>query len=412
MDPAIALKLLTDFSIYLAFAGLILPSMAAAVPALCIAACAALSSCFENKRMSVRVLCFLPAAVVLALSIRSVGFAVCTLPLLLYAMVSALTGRVAIDRDEFLMYFRPVTAILIVSVLLGLFFEREGTTVDENALPMAAAALLLGTILLRTLRHTVSTRCEKRFIVANLLAPVAVIAVAFALAKMGLLSLIGDGLSLFYEKVIFPILIGLAYAIYGVIWGIEQVFRLLFRSKTQEGNEPAPMELGELGGELLPEGGENGSLLVEQILIAIGILLAITAAFFLFKRMLGRRGERAGAGGNETREHVDQTGGPRSVFSMFAPKTANEQVRKVFIKFMKKMREQGAVLTPFDTSESICARAKEVFSDAEAITELRAIYIAARYGANETGKDDVRRAKALFERIKKSAPAVGDAKEE
>ena len=401
MDPAVALKFLTDISIYLAFAGLVLPSAGAALPAFFAVLSALGCYLVEEKKPLLRALCFLPAAVVLIVYVRSLSAAILALPPFIYAAYAAWTGRVSTDRDEFSMYFKPVAAMLCVALLLGLFFDREGVLVLQNALPMTAVALFFGTILLRTLRHTESTRREPRFILVNLAAPVGALIAAFVLYQAGFLTALGAGLSFFYEKVVYPLLLGLAYAIYGVIWVFQKGFEFLFRSRIKEPAEEEPAFLGELGGEAPSLDAGEGSPLVDQILTALLILIGLALIILLFRRMLGSRAARSASSGAEERGRANSAKAQPRGFSPFAPRQPEELVRRLFQKLMLKARAGGGVLTPTMTSERICGIAGEVYTDAEAIHAFRALYLAARYGG-VIEKSDLKHARTLYDRILKS----------
>lgn len=401
MDPASALKLFSDLFLYLSLAGLFAPSMKMALPLMGAAALASVSLLLyeRNVKTLYRVLVLLPAACCLLL-IRSLSDAFLLIPPLAYLCATALTGRSAVDREEFLAYFKPAACILLVAIPAGILFDRGSGRTLQNALPAAVILLVFALLLLRTLRHNPITRREPRSVLMNFALPLAAVLLAFLFLKLGLLSLLGNGLGFVYDKVLYPLILGLAYVIFGIIWVFQKVFLWLFRNRIEDSGTGFSANIGSQEAELGIAAGE-GSDLVGKILTALGILLGAAILFFLFRAVIGRRAEQLAMEETDDRRNANAPEQKKPRPSIFAPRTPREQVRRYFKKTVQRAEDAGIAISDAYTSEKIVACAAQKF-DREALFALRALYIRARYSYHEITKADAREAKRLFEEIKKS----------
>ena len=84
---------------------------------------------------------------------------------------------------------------------------------------------------------------------------------------------------------------------------------------------------------------------------------------------------------------------------LLAPRTPREAVRWYYRKFLLKARAGGIQVEPFDTSESV-ARSSEALFDPVLLSDLRSIYIAARYSPESVTDDDVKKIRELYGRLK------------
>lgn len=397
MDAAIVLKLFCDMALWFAAAGFFAPTLPFALPALLFAACGSASAALAEKKPVVRLLPLLPALLVF-LWVHSWADALVLVPPCAYVLFAAAAGRFGVGYDSFAGVFKPAAAILALAVLSALVFAPAGVAA-KNALPYAVLYVIAGVLLLRLLRHDEAARRSPRAFLLGVAAPLAAVAAAALLTGAGALGALGDALGFLYRTLVAPVLMGLAYAVYGVAWAFARVLRFLFSPSGGDGNGE-PVALPEIpdAGELLPERGE--SPLVTQILIALGALFTLFAAYLLFRKLLGTRVAAAGFPANETRSRLD---GPPPVQKRapFHARTPRDAVRRVYRRFLLLVEDAGTKLPPSATSLDAVNAAAGYF-DAAPAGQLRELYLLARYSAHEITRTDAKRARFLLEAVRKS----------
>ncbi|MBQ2770130.1 MAG: DUF4129 domain-containing protein [Clostridia bacterium] len=399
MDPSVILKILADLCLYFGVAGLILPA-GEALPALCIMGVVGAAQALLQERQVrplFRALALTPLLGVLFF-VRSGQLAFLILPPTVYVAVLCYTGRVALSREQFLGYFRPIILFLAAALLLLLLFAREGKAM-ANALPFAAAGFLFGAMLLRTLRHVRTTRRHPRFIFINLGIPLLLTLLAFLLAKLGLAGALKDGFGFVYQSLIMPLLLGLSYVIFGVVFLFQKLLSL-FESKESASAAQFEANLGALESELGVMAGESSEL-VGKILVAMGILFGLVLLYFLFRSMLGERLEKPIAEDAGSVSRTLSPDRPKERKKLLAPRTPEEQVRRYFKKILQLSREAGITYLRSDTSERAAKRASAVF-DPKGMEELRSLYIRARYSPKGVSREEVRQARGIYEALKKA----------
>ncbi len=397
MDAAIVLKLLADMALWLAAAGFFAPTLPFAAPALLVAACGSASAALAGKKPPVRLLPLLPVLLVF-LWIHSWADALVLVPPCAYVLFAAAAGRFGVEYDSFAGVFKPAATILALAVLSAFVFAPAGAAA-KNALPYTVSYVIAGVLLLRLLRHDEAARRSPGALLLGVAAPLAAVAAAVLLTGAGALGALGDALGFLYRTLVAPILMGLAYAVYGVAWAFARALRFLFSPSGAEGNGE-PVALPEIpdAGQLLPERGE--SPLGAQILIALGALAALFTAYLLFRKLLGTRVAPAAFAANETRSRLD---GPPSSQKRapFYARTPRDAVRRVYRRFLLLVEDAGTKLPPSATSLDAVNAAISYF-DAAAAGQLRELYLLARYSAHEITRADVKRARTLLETVKKS----------
>ena len=398
MDPSVVLKIFTDLCLYFGVMGLILPAREAAPALLIIGLMGAVQAVLyeKNVRSLYRALALLPMGLALFF-VRSGQLALLILPAMAYVAVLCYTGRVALSRERFLLYFRPLCLFLAAALLLLLLFAREGKAM-ANALPFAVAGALSGVMLLRTLRHARTTRRHPRFIFINLGIPLLLTLLAFVLASAGLAGALKDGFAFVYQRLIMPLLMGLSYIIFGVVFLLQKLLSL-FESKESASAAQFEANLGALESELGVIAGESNEL-VGKILMALGILFGLVLLFFLFRSMLGERLEPPIADDPGHAGRADPPERSRERKKLLAPPTPSEQVRKHFKRLLQQSRENGVTFLISDTSERAAKRASSVFGEA-GMMELRNLYIRARYSPDGVSREEAKRAKTLYDQLKK-----------
>ncbi len=397
MDAAIVLKLLCDMALWFAAAGFFAPTLPFALPALILAVCGSAGAALAPQKPAVRLLPLLPVLLVF-LWIHSWADAFVLVPPCAYVLFAAATGRFGVGYDSFVGVFKPAAAVLALATLSAVVFAPAGTAA-KNALPYAVIYVIAGVLLLRLLRHDEAARHSPRAFLLGVAAPLGAVLLAVLLTGAGALGALGDALGFLYRTLVAPILMGLAYAVYGVAWAFGKALRFLF-APSGDGGDSGPMVLPEIpdAGELLPERGE--SPLVAQILIALGALAALFIAYLLFRKLLGTRVAAASFSANETRTRLDGPSAAKKRAPFYA-RTPRDAVRRVYRKFLLLVEDAGGRLPPSATSLDAVGAAAAYF-DAAPAERLRELYLLARYSAHEIARADVKRAKTLLEAVKKS----------
>lgn len=403
MDPAVLFKLLTELSLWFATAGLFLSSFASVPvyvgPALAVAGL--VSSCVPEKKRALRILPSLAAAVALSvLFIDSFASALLILPPAVYVVMLAVTGRYVPDRGEFIDFFR-IAGLVLPIVIVGAALLGAKEAVLSSGLPNTLVFLLGGVMLSRLLRHDESTRRRPRFILLGVGAPLLACALALLLSRPGILSAAGKLLSLFYDYVVSPILMLIAYAMFGLLWLIQALIKVFVVQKEYE-----PAELDIDFGDISNQFGEaeeyagNGNAF-ESVLIALAVVAFILAAFFLFKKLMSSRRSNT-VSQSETRERLTiETERPK-LASLLRPKTPAEHIRSIYARFLRKAESLGAVIKDGDTTDVISDKTSGIF-DRESIDSLREIYIEARYSGHTMTRANVAAARDAWSSLKKSA---------
>ena len=203
----------------------------------------------------------------------------------------------------------------------------------------------------------------------------------------------------FDRYTIVGLLCALPYLIFGVVFLFQKLLSL-FERKNSAGASQFEANLGALEEELGAAVG-SGSDLPAKILLALGILGGLVLLFFLFRTMLGERMEKPIAEDSHRTGRTDPPQRPRERKNPLAPRTPEEQVRRCFKKLLQQSREAGVTFLISDTSERAAKRASAVF-DPKGMEELRSLYIRARYSPEGVSKEEAKRARGVYEQLKKA----------
>lgn len=400
MDPAVLLKMLADLSLWFATAGTLLPGAVTGASAPAVFALLSLSGTLgslpDEKRARLRFFALIPLACS-GFFITGLESALLFAPPMLYTAAAVILKRYSFDRAEFASFYKKAVCALAVWLLLALLFggaERIGGSVAVFSVCFAAC----GVTLLRCLRQEASVRREPRFMLLCMAAPAVVTAAAVVLSLPQVTSAMGTALKFVYQNLISPILMLFAYVMVGVAYVVGAVIgEIKPADPTKNELELGKTELGEDMEKYLRSARQSES--AKQVMIALGICAFLAVAFFVFRRMLGRKkSSDALRQTAEIRSAASPYKNERPLASLLRPRTPAGLVRGYYARFLRRAEAAGIDLPLFFTSEMISLAVRGAFPE-DAAEGLRGIYIRARYGGTVT-REDAKRARAFLDRLK------------
>ena len=287
-------------------------------------------------------------------------------------------GRIYTDRGEFESHFSFSGKVLATMILGFIAFNRVGGAISV-AIPYLIVYLLSGVCLMRILRE------EKKLTAGRNIAVMLILllgSIALAIAQTPHILLVAAGF--LYRNVVVVILLGLAMAIggvvYGIIWVIAKIVGLFgFGGRANE----VQAELGEAAQDIFEEvsGGTFRGLPAWLEVAAMG-LLALAVAFVVFmilRRLLGNKTEnRKPRLYTEEQESIQKIDHQNKKSGRFRPTKPRQIVRWYYRKYLKEGVSRGLEPAPADTSLCISQKYSQSFPESEA-EKLRDLYIRARY---------------------------------
>jgi len=337
-------------------------------------------------------------AVCLVLMIVTPG-GLAALPMMAYLPLYVYNNRRAADYDYAADRFRHSLIAAGIGMLLGLLFHA---THWKDGLPWLFLYFTLNMALLRLLRHDDRVARSVRFRLINLGGVAMVCALGFGLSQPGIVSVIRAGWRWFLDNVILNLLALMLYLIRAVLFVGAWLVSLFGHS--DEGFDFAMLKPQEGGQEFaLPRMAEEVRALppfVRLLLQGVGIAL-LAALVFVILRALSRRVARSDVpSGTEERESLEDDAAPRPRL-LRLNRHSEDGVRQQYRRALLLIRARGGRVAPtMNTLQIGQENASAV--DAGALEELRRLYLPVRYGGRAATREDVRQAKAVYDRLKKS----------
>ncbi len=319
------------------------------------------------------------------------------LPMLVYLPLYVYNNRRAPDYDYAADRFRHSLIALALVVLMALLFRSEHW---QDGLPWLFVYFTLNIALLRLLRHDDGVARSLRFRVINLGGVALVCAVGFALSQPGIVAVVKAGWRWFLENVVLNALALIAYLIQWVLYLGARLLMWLGMSGIESDAMPDINPVAGLGSGLPRTAREIRALppVVLFLLKATGVAL-LAALAFLILRALSRRVARAEfAGASEEREALDAAE-PRPRHSRLR-RGAENGVRQWYRRSLLLLRGRGGRVSPTMNTLQILEQ-NTAAADPDALRALREVYLPVRYGGREATREDVRRAREAYERLKK-----------
>jgi len=407
-------KILTDLALYFAFGTYIFAWMGHRPPVMgpFLIMLVTAMICYALRRKQPEILRLLP----LSLMLFCFLFPENILDSLLLAPACLYVGFVAkrqlfrleynTQHDAFLFGVKLLPLLLAPS-LLTLDFEQ----LEQGALPFVVLYLVCGVLLMRMLRHDEATIQQTRFKLQNAAAVIVCCILGYELSRGTALRAGARLLSLFYHKVISPLLMLVAYALSFFIYLFTLFLKLFF--KDIEVTRPESSYT-----ETIPStpdvSGTNPVqfppwlVLLGKILLVAVILLLV---FLLLRRLL-RRGKpiQERIGSSETREGMNPVRKePRLSKDLFAPQDPRQAIRFYYRKFLRLYLSMGLPFNRSKTSAQIQEDAAPYF-EKDLLTAFRKLYIKARYSTSESTPEEAAQAKKLYHALKAQKSAAASKK--
>jgi hypothetical protein len=403
MTTVVILKILADVGLYYTIAGFFAALFGASaepmflsVPIL--ALCVTLSYCLREKG-NLRFAPFVLLLSLLLLPNTGIASLIAALPFAVYAILISAKRLYIPDWTQQVDIFSFFWKIFIVIFVIGLVGQKM-QVITSVVIPMAVISGGCSILLMRSLRHEPEVYCEKKYQITNIIAIVLVGIAALLLSSKVFIAACVWLIKALYSYVISPILMGLIYVVLGLMQGIAWLASFVKLGFKKPDDENA-LELNITSAEDLfdfEEQADTGNT-VEKVFIAIGILILAFIAFKFFKYIMGKKSETNEKPAETVRYRAD----PRKNSDTKPERgSAVARVRAQYRRFLKLCKDNGIVPEKSDTTRDINSLCQLTF-DNELTSELREIYINARYDGAAT-KEDAANAKKICDEIKKKIP--------
>jgi hypothetical protein len=401
MDPSFVVKLICDLSLWFCTAGFILSFFGASGSAfgavgIMVLSCA-LCGALQEKKPALRLLPLILLAFC-GFWLRSAADALLLIPPCFFCVWLCVRENFSPDYSECSGYFKKAAVALLLFALLT-SIAGGAARLETYTLPYLISFLFCGVLMLRLLRHDEQKRREWRLWIVVLASLAVCCFLALLLSSEPLLSAAGKGLGALYGKVVSPVLLGFAYLIAFLGWFFWQVIHL----NNFGGGMPFSKEpMREMNQDFSVSGavGGEGSDMVVKIVMALVVIVFIALAFAIFRMLARANGRlRQSTGVKESRHRTADEKGSLSVRSILAPRSPREAVRWYYRKFLLRAKAGGLVIKPHDTSESIGRNAESLY-DPGLLSELRKLYIVARYSSEAVTKENARQARSIYVKLK------------
>ena len=293
--------------------------------------------------------------------------------------------------------FRYSLIPLGITVLLALMFQSPSWTRGLVYLMMYFA---LSVTMLRMLRHDIQVARSPRFRIMNLMSVAGVCAVGYGLSRPEAVAVMRRVWRLFADYILLNILRLVGYAFELVFYLLSWLVMALGITPNTDVPQLPQMNLGE---DVPLEYAERAELspvhpVVRALLLLTGIILAAVIVYLLLRllsRRISRTEERNVTDVRETLPDETVSGGRRP-----RRRGGAEGVRYYYRKALLLIRAREGRVTPCMNTLQIEEENAAQF-DAEAMKELRRLYLPARYGEGGANADAARLARAAYERMKR-----------
>ena len=400
MSIAFFAKFICDLSLWFCTAGFVLSyygAQAKPVALLAMAVCCAAASSLHLKKPHIRLLPLLLLAAPLFL-IRTPADAMLYLPPVFYCIWVCIRNRFSLSYYNSYAFFKSASLVLLTLSIL-LLLMGQASRIEHFSLPFVISFLFSGVLTMRLLRHDDDLHRDWRLQLIDLSSLLAFYFLAFLLSSPVFLGILVKALGLLFRFVLSPLLLGVAYLMLGPIWLVLKLFsfvkyQALPEHKRETMIDDSSFNLTSLIGDVQKEGS------LELILAALGIVAFLTLAYWFFRRIAGDVAKHKEGGVHEFRNAAPVAPSLAFLRQIWAPRTPRDAVRHYYRRFLHQVVVAGGFeLRPCDTSESILRSLVDRY-DPALLSELRGLYIVARYSSGPVTREDARRAKELFGRLK------------
>jgi len=392
------MRILTDLSFYYAFASFVAVCYGGqyAMAGLLLQTVCFMLSAALRKNRALRLAALLPMAVFWLLPDVGLADTLLFLPPAAYLVWQVYRDMYPLTWSRqvelFSVFWKCYAGFVLSLLIFGMIAELNAASV-----PIAVIMLVDSVLLMRTLRHEPETYCRRRFQLMNAVSVTAVTAVATLISTEFFLRTCLSLFKLFYNTFILPVLLLgvmiLMYILRAVIWLASAL-----NIGLPEQREEVQIQMTGMA-EYLDLTDITGKPVGKEILILLGVVVTVSLLYLFFRWMnrIGWRENKAAALGEIRTTAAEDASVPAVKLSHRSP---IQRVRAQYRKFLKLYLSSGGELGKSYTSKDVNEEAKQRRFLPEAASELRAIYIRARYAGTAEPKD-VSRAKELYGELKK-----------
>lgn len=299
-------------------------------------------------------------------------------------------------------YSENFKKFLIVGFVLILMTVISGSkAMEEMIYPYGLIFFFCGAVLMRMTRHDREIIENKRFTVINTGSVIAAIIAGIFFSSSFFLSALGTLFKGIYFNIIAPVLLFILTVLMYLLWPLFYLFGLIppIDIKQQE-VEYAPSAAETLGLDDNYYG--QGSQIINTIVIALLILIALYFAYKFFKRMsdVYLRQEK-NKGVIEERTAIDENNIKGKQDKIKDP------IREAYKKILLILKARGEELLPKTTTMDISDISSEIVDNDKA-SEIRSMYIKIRYGEEKAEKEEIKEFKRLYSEFKKASKKKED----
>jgi|GEM_PF-774341 len=311
-----------------------------------------------------------------------------------------------IKKDEYYIdyyIFKDLFAKLIIAILaliLVVFIINWLELLKIASLQYIIIFIISGLYLLRTTRHSKDVITNKMFTIINVTVIIVTCIICIILSSDMAINAIIYVLKLIYDKICVPALIGVAYAIMGIIWIFMKFISLFVNTN----NDIMPMEdllKMEEKAENFVDSFENNETYFLVLHILAYVLIAILC-IYLLKKFLSKRNRKLDDEVEGIRQYrsflEDNSKANKKRKQIF--KGSINQIRYWYRKFLVLCHKRNIDIAISDSSQSIHEKSCDVFVNSKQELEgIREIYRRARYSEEIISNQDVKKIKSIYKNL-------------
>ena len=315
------------------------------------------------------------------------------IPGLFYAVYLIVCKKLDTDWDRQSDFFSKAWKIFLAFGAFVCLIGKSQVFV-QRAVPMAILCLTTSVLLMRMLRHGPDIYLDKKYQSKNFLILCSLLVATFVLSSRFMLNTVLGLFGFIYNRLVLPILTFFITCLTGIIGLILRLLSWFHLTdvKFEESHLSGSITENPLAESMNSATTQNPA--AKLVFAIIGILALLVGTFFLFRWLSSRKelDNKIAPGILLSREELPDKQSERSG-------TTVNQVRRVYRKYLKLCKSYGAKITKADTSASIESQSRIIFDSISENSEIRDIYIQARYN-NQATKSDLKKLKQMYQIIK------------
>lgn len=326
------------------------------------------------------------------------------LPVLAYMGYLTHCGRMDLSRenrkDVLLLFCRSYPIFFVLFALLG---GLENLL--RFSLPCALLTMILCICLMRLLRYDEEVR-RRPFILLTSLLPVALLVLLGRLLSLpAVLNTAGSAFFTVYNRLVIPVLSAVLYGCAYVIFALITPILSLLSGNT---DDTLDQTIATEEDELSSLSGTAGSPALPYLLMFLKVLCVLIVVFLaalllyqLFRRLAGtHRAGIAGTSAEEIRQKPNPAAASAERHLPRSPLHPVNRIRRQYRAYLKLCRQNGLNPPCFYTTQDIEKASAGFIRDQDAASQLRQLYLKARYHGAADAADAIR-AEELVRRLSK-----------